>query len=103
MPSPRHDHVIRHTKADGVAQEITHRPPWRVDRRLAQPIGVKALRIEPCAVDTRDRAIEIGDAGDHRGPDLGRRVLVRPVVIATRLVPETASVVQLRDSATAQV
>ena len=29
----RHD-ILRHIEADGVAEEIAHRPPRRVDRRL---------------------------------------------------------------------
>ena len=31
--SRRHDHR-RHAETDGVAQQMAHRPPWRVDRRL---------------------------------------------------------------------
>ena len=30
------EHVVRHTEADGVAEEIAHRASRRVDRRLAE-------------------------------------------------------------------
>ena len=33
--------VARHTEADRVAEEIAHRPPRRVDRRLAERVGSK--------------------------------------------------------------
>ena len=41
------------------------------------------------------RAIEIGDAGDHRRPGLGRQVLVRPIV-AARMEAQAAAMVHMR-------
>ena len=35
MPSPAAMHIARHAEADGVAEEMAHRAPRRVDRRLA--------------------------------------------------------------------
>ena len=49
-----------------------------------------------------DRAVEIGDGGDHRRPGLGRRVCVGPVV-AARMEAEAAGSVQSRDAASAQI
>ena len=48
------EHVIRHAEADGIAEQIAHRPSRRIDRRLAEPIAIEALRIEPGAVHAGD-------------------------------------------------
>ena len=90
-----HQHVvIRHAEANRVAEQVAHRTSRRVDRRLAEPYPVKAIRIEPGAVHAGDPAIEVGDAGDHRRPGLGRQVLVRPIV-AARMEAQAAVVVHV--------
>ena len=49
-----------------------------------------------------DLAVEIGDSGDHRGPGLGRRIGVWPVV-AARMEAEASGSVQSRNAALAQI
>ena len=49
-----------------------------------------------------DPAVEIGDAGDHRRPGLGRRVVVWPIV-AARVEAQAAGFVQSRNAAIAQI
>ena len=45
MPSPAAHHIVRQTEADGIAQEVTHRPPWRVDRPPCRaPTGSSQVR-----------------------------------------------------------
>ena len=68
IPSPAARTSDAHAEADSVAEQMTHRPPRRVDMGFAQP----GPRVEPGAMDAGDRAIETGDGGDHRGPGLGR-------------------------------
>ena len=67
MPSPAAMHVARHAEADRIAEKIAHRPSWRIDRCLAEPLR-SSRRVEPGAVHPGDRAVEIGDGGDHRRP-----------------------------------
>ena len=69
---------------------------------LPSRIAIKAIRIEPGAVHAGDPAIEVGDAGDHRRPGLGRQVLVRPIV-AARMEAQAATMVHVSYSATLQV
>ena len=71
-----HD-VGRDAETDAVPEEMTHRAPWRVDGRL-----VVAGWIEPSAMRAGDLAGEVGDGGDQRRPDLGRRIDIGPVVAA---------------------
>ena len=92
----RHD-IVRHTKTDGVAQEIAHRPPRRIDRRLIAP-----RRVEPGAVHPGDIAVEVGYSSDHRRPGLGRRMPIRPVV-AVGMKAEACGYVQSRNATFAQI
>ena len=49
----RHD-IVRHTETDGVAEEVAHRPPRRVDRRLVpRPIGSSQVRCAPVILPSR--------------------------------------------------
>jgi len=45
--------VVGRTKADGMAEETTHGPPRRVDRRLAERRLVEAFRVEPIVISPR--------------------------------------------------
>ena len=63
---------------------------------------MEAIGVEPGAVRAGDAPIEIGDTGDHRGPSLGRRVLVRAIV-AARVKAQRAVSVQSRNTAIAQI
>ena len=85
------------TEANGMAEETTHGPPRRIDRRLAD-----AVRRKPGAMRAGDRAGKIGDGGDHRRPGLGRRAVVRTIV-AARMEPKRARIVHSLDAAMAQV
>ena len=91
-----HD-IVRDAEADGVAEKMAHRPPRRFDRRLASPVGG-----EPGPMRAGDLAVEIGDSGDHRGPGLGRRTGVWPVV-AAGMEAEASGSVQSRNAAVAQI
>ena len=91
-----HD-LARHAEADGVAEKMAHRPPRRFDRRLAS-----SVRGEPSPMRSGDLAVEIGDSGDHRGPGLGRRIGVWPVV-AAGMEAEASGSVQSRNAAVAQI
>jgi hypothetical protein len=44
-----------------MAEETAHRPPWRVDRRLAERGLAEAFRVEPGPVRTSELAVEVGD------------------------------------------
>jgi hypothetical protein len=92
----RHD-IGRPAEADAVSEQMTHRAPWGVDRRL-----VVAGRVEPGAMRTGDIAAEISDGGDQGWPDLGRRVGIRPV-IAARVETQGCGILQGRDAALAQI
>ena len=70
MPSPAAMTSRATPNRTRVAEETAHRPPRRLDRRLAV-----AGRVEPGAMHAGDLAVEIGDGGDHRGPDLKRRTI----------------------------
>ena len=72
MPSPAASDLAGDAEAHGVTEEIAHRPPWRVDRRLAERRVAEAARVEPGAMRAGQAAREIGDGGDHGGPRLGR-------------------------------
>ena len=90
-------HVVRHTEPDAMSEEMAHRPPRRVDRRL-----VAAGRVEPGAVRAGDPAVEIGDRGDQCRPGLGRCVGIGAIV-AARMKPQRAACVQSRNAASAQI
>jgi hypothetical protein len=69
---------------------------------LAESNAIKAVWIEPGAVHAGDLASEVGDAGDHRRPSLGRQMLVRPIV-ATWVEAKAATVVHASYSAASQI
>ena len=102
IPSPAASTSSRHAEANCVAEQVAHGSSWRVDRSLAEPNAIKAVRIEPGAVHAGDPAIEVGDAGDHRRPGFGRQVLVRPIV-AARMEAQAATMVHVGYSATLQI
>jgi hypothetical protein len=97
----RHDRTCD-TEADGVAEQIAHRSPGRVNRRLAQPDGIEAGGIEPSAVRAGELAGKIGGRGDHRRPSLGRAVFVRSIK-APRMKPQRAGFVQSRNGAVPEI
>ena len=94
--------IVRHAKTYRIAKQVAHRTPRRVDRSFAEPYPVKSIRIKPCPMHTGDPAIEVGDAGNHRRPGLGRKVLVMPIV-AARMEAQAATVVHVDNSPTMQI
>ena len=72
--------------------------PWLVAACRSEPCRaepIKAVRIEPGAMHAGDPAIEVGDAGDHRRPGLGRQVLVRRDSRQTRMEAQGCPVVHV--------
>ena len=94
--------VVRNAETNRVAKQIAHGSSGRVDRGLAEPNVIKAVRIEPGTVHAGDPAVEVGDACDHRRPGLGRQVLVRTIV-AARMEAEATTMVHVGYSTTLQV
>ena len=62
----------------------------------------QAVRRKPGAMRAGDGAGKIGDGGDHRRPGLSRRTVVRAIV-AARMKPQRARIVDSLDAAIAQV
>src|SRR3546814_4662457 len=52
--------------SNSMTEKVAHRPPRRVDRRLAEHRLGKAAGIEPGAVRPGQMSREIGDGSDHR-------------------------------------
>ena len=92
----RHD-VARYTEPDAVPEQMTHCAPRRVDRCF-----VAARRVEPSAMRAGYLAGEVGDGGDQRRPDLGRRIGIGPV-IAAGVEAQRCGIVQSRNAALAQI
>jgi hypothetical protein len=65
------------TTPDAVPEQVTHCAPRRVDGGF-----VLAHRVEPGAMRAGDSTGGVGDRGDQRRPDLGRRVGIGPVIAA---------------------
>src|SRR5688572_7234638 len=76
---------------------MTHRPPWRGERRL-----VRSVAFKPGALDPGDNAVEIGNGGKERRPDLARRV-VMGTVVASRVEAQRIEAAHIRDSTIAEV
>ena len=93
----RRHHVVGDTEADGVAEEMAHRPPRRVDGGL-----ILSQRVEPGAMRAGDVACEIGDGSNHRRPGLGQRVGIGAIV-AARVESQCADIIEMGDPAMAQV
>ena len=77
------------TEADRVAEKVTHRAAWSIDWRLVAP-----RRIEPCAVRAGDVSLEVGNSGDHSGPNFGCGVCPGTVV-ATRMESQAVDAMQV--------
>ena len=75
----RRHHRAGDPEADGVTQQVAHRLALRVSiGALSEPSG----EARSDAVSAGDRALQIGDGGDHRRPGLGRAMIVGPVIAA---------------------
>ena len=91
-----------YAEANRVAEQISHRPSWGIDRSFAQPNAIGVLRIEPGAVHTGDLTSDIRDTGDHCRPGFSWQVFIRPIV-ATCMETQAATMVYVSDSATLQI
>src|SRR3546814_4192227 len=88
--------------SNSMTEKVAHRPPRRVDLRLAAHRLGKAAGIEPGAVRPGQMSRDIGDGSDHRRPGLGRAVVVRPIV-AARMEAQASGSVQNRNAAIAEI
>ena len=88
---PDRKDVVGSAKADGMAEETTHRLPLGVDRSLAE-----SVRRKPGAMRAGEGARKIGDGGDHRRPGHRRRTVVRAIV-AARVEPQRSRIVVARE------
>lgn len=82
--------------ADGVAEEVAHRPPRRRHRRLGP-----AWRVEPGPLHPGNRTVAIGDGGEERRPGVARAGWIAVVrkVLAARMEAQRREVTQGRDAA----
>src|SRR3546814_14255437 len=88
--------------SNSMTEKVAHRPPRRVDRRLAEHRLGKAAGTEPGAVRPGQMSREIGDGSDHRRPGLCRAVVVRRIV-AERMEAMASGTVQNRQDAMAKI
>ena len=96
-PSPAAITSVAVPKRDAVAEQMTHRPARRGERRLARSVA-----FEPGAQDAGDDAVEIGDGRKERRPDLARRV-VMGTVVASRVEAQRIEIAHIRDATAAEI
>ena len=94
----RHD-VARHAEADGVAEEIAHRPSRRVDRRLAASPDRGSSQVRCAPVMRPSRSVT---AAIIAGQVSVGECSIGPIV-AARMEAQAAGSVQSRDAAIAQI